>query len=126
MFRADPGGYEKLFNTPFLAQVPASQLTSIFSKYFADAGRCTGARLVGREGPNSGRFKFTFASGVAAAATLAIEASAPYLIAGLFLGPLTPGAGSLEDIIRDSKGLPGEKSFLFAKLAGAKIVPVAE
>ena len=79
-----PGDYGEALQRGLLAQVPESQLTAIFSDYFAKAGSLH-RRQVDRKGrPNSGRFELSFEHGDTVSANLTIEADAPHLVAGLF------------------------------------------
>src|SRR5450432_840279 len=98
LFYKEPGGYDKLFDPAFLALVSEARLTAKFSDYFARAGRCTGVKLMQTQGPNSGQFEFGFQNGATVAASLTIKGDGPHLIAGLFLGPLTPASTSPSEV----------------------------
>lgn len=125
LFRKDPGNYEKVFAPSFLAQVPTAQLTAIFQSIFDQAGKCTGFRITSSKGSDAAQLEFLFAKGTVSA-SLAIDPAAPHLIIGLFLHPLAPTAGSLDDVVHQLAALPGLTSFLFARLDGDKIKPLAQ
>src|SRR2546423_7942931 len=60
-FRQNPGDYEKLFATEFLAKIPAAQLTGIFTQYFSQLGRCTYTKVSKAQSGKAAEFGFTVA-----------------------------------------------------------------
>lgn len=123
-FRAAPGDYGKFFSPAFLAQVTPSQLTPVFTQYFAQLGSCTKATLIKSEGPDSGEFEFFFEKGLKVPSRLATDAAAPNLITSLWFGnPVSPSA-TLSDIVADLKTFPGETSLLVARLNGETMTPL--
>jgi beta-lactamase class A len=119
LFRATPGEYDKSFSTDFLNKVPASQLTAIFSGYFAQLGRCTTAKLTKPDGENGGDFEFIFEKGFSVPGKLSVSPAAPNLIDGLWLGNPASLSASLADLVNELKALPGETSLLIVRLDGS-------
>lgn len=126
LFRADPGGYDTLFAPALLAQVPAARLTQIFTLYAGNYGSVTATELVERAGADGGRFTFHFSKGYTVPATVTVDAAPPYRIVGLWLGPAAPAAASLDAIVGDLQKLPGQVSFLAARLDADTLAPLAE
>lgn len=124
-FRAAPGDYEKLFAPEFLAQVPPAQLTAIFKTYFDQAGRCTETKLGQTENPNAGDFTFIFEKSFSVPSKLAVSPTSPNLIVGLWLGNAVSLSSSLSDIVTELKALPGETSFLVARLDKDRVTTLA-
>lgn len=123
-FRAAPGDYEKILAPQFLTQVPPGQLTSIFTQYFTQLGSCSKATLVKADGPNSGEFEFLFEKGFRVPSRLATDPAGPNLITGLWLGNPVSASVTLNDIVAELKTLPGETSFLAARLNGESVAPI--
>jgi beta-lactamase class A len=123
-FRAAPGDFEKLFAPEFLTQVQPSMLTPVFTKYFSQLGRCMQTKLVKSEDPNSGEFNFIFEKGFSVSAKLNVSAASPGLIIGLAMGNPVSSSSSLNDIVNELKALPGETSFLVARLNDHSLVNV--
>lgn len=123
-FQAAPGGYEKFFATEFLTQVSPAQLTSIFTQYFSQLGRCTATKMTARQNNNAASFELAFEKGFNVAANISVNPVAPNLINGLWLGAPTSSSSSLADLVNELKALPGEKSFLVARLNDQGITPI--
>ena len=123
-FQAAPGGYDKLFAAEFLAQVSPTQLTSIFTQYFSQLGRCTAMKLIKAQDNNAAAFEFAFEKGFSVPANVSVSAVAPNLINGFWLGAPTSSSSSLADLVNELKALPGEKSFLVARLNDQGITPI--
>jgi beta-lactamase class A len=125
LFRENPGGYEQLFSKSFLAQVPPERLTAIFSYYYSICGRCVQLQPVDLSSQLTGKFSFIFEKKVSVPANFTVEAAAPNLISGLFLGNPVSLSTSLDQVIGEFKGLPGVSALLAVKLAGDKLETVA-
>jgi beta-lactamase class A len=115
-FRQTPGDYDKMFAPSFLAQVPASKLTEIFSDYFSKLGRCTQAKQTASLSAYAGRFDFIFEKGSSVSATLAIDSDEPRLLNGLLLGIPIRNSATLDEVVSELKTLPGETSLLITSL----------
>jgi hypothetical protein len=115
-----PGEYDKLFAPEFLAQVSPAQLTQIFKTYFDQAGRCTEAKLTKTEDGNSGDFNLVFEKGFSVPSKIAVGPDSPNLISGLWLGNAVKLSLSLNDIVTELRALPGETSFIVARLSNAE------
>ncbi len=125
LFSANSGGYEKLFTQSFLDQVPGVQLTGVFVKYHADLGRCTEAVETERK-DLEGKWSLLFERGYSVPVSVSVEAAAPHLIKGLWIGGPVRLAASLEVVAAEIKALPGEVSFLVAELANGAPKSIAE
>lgn len=123
LFSEDPegaveGGYEALFAPGFLSQVPKSQLTAISAQFFSDYGRVTDVQPREVQSATRGTFYFVFDKGFRAPATLAVDAEPPHRIVGFRIGVAEPveQAASLEEVTQEMAALPGEVSFLLARI----------
>lgn len=123
-FRAAPGDYEKVFAPDFLTQITPSQLTPVFTGYFAQLGKCTKATLTKSGGPDSGEFEFTFEKGFIVPSRLSVSATAPNLITSLWFGNPLSHSSTLSEIAAELKGFPGETSFLVVRLNGESMTPL--
>lgn len=124
LIRAAPGEYEKYFSKDFLAQVPPDKLTAIFAYYSSSVGPCMKAETTTLESPLAGKFNFV-CQRANVPVNLAVDAAEPHLIAGFVLGNPVSLSASLDDLIKEFKALPGESSFLVARLGNNQIEPVA-
>ena len=124
LFRANPEGYEELFEPEFLSIVPKARLTAIFTQYFSQLGRCTGVQLITPQGDNAGYFEFSFEKGFTVSVKLSVSATAPNLMDGLLLGTPVSKSSSLADIANELKTFPGETTFLVARLNNDSITPL--
>ena len=116
LFRQNPGDYEKLFAADFLAKIPAAQLTTIFTQYFSQLGRCTDTKVTTRQSDSAASLEFTFEKGFTVPVNISVVATAPNLIDGLWLGNPTSKSSTLDALVAELKTLPGETSFLVARL----------
>jgi hypothetical protein len=127
LFRAEPtqgleDGYASLFTQGFLNQVPAAQLTGLFTRYHAQYGSVTDVEPRSIENPTTGRFDLLFEKGFRVPIrSIQVEATPPHRIAGLRLGAAErveqiPSLSALADSVA---ALPGTSSFLLAELGGA-------
>ena len=123
-FRNNPGDYAALFAPEFLAQIPSDQLTQIFTAYFAQAGKCTEAKLTKTQDQNSGEFSLIFEKGFTVASRLSVNPASPNLIVSLWVGNPISSSSSLNDVVTALKALPGETSFLVARLGSDSLTPV--
>lgn len=115
-FRATPGGYESLFASDFLSEVPAKQLTQIFRGGFNQLGRCTQAKIIKAQDANSGNFSLIFEKGFSVPAEMSVNAGAPNLVTGLLLQDPVSTTTTLNDIVNELKALPGQTSFVVVRL----------
>lgn len=115
-FRATPGDYEKMFAPEFLAQVPPSQVTAIFTSYFGQLGACRDAKLDKKRDETSGDFTLTFEKAFAVQAKLSVNAASPNLIEGLWIGNPIAQSSSLSELVTRLKALPGDTSMIVARL----------
>ena len=86
LFRQNPAGYQELFAPEFLAKVPESQLTAIFTQYFGQLGHCSTTKITKRQTENAAEFEFRFAKGFSVPVNISVSAITPNLIDGLWLG----------------------------------------
>jgi len=94
LFRADPGGYEDLFAPAFLAQVPATALDGIFTRYHAQHGAVTATDVVGPFANGATIVRLRFEDGSQVLAQLSLESSPPHRVVGALIGPaFEPVAG---------------------------------
>lgn len=124
-FRAAPGDYQALFSPDFLRQVPPAQLDAIFASLFAQVGRSTRVSPGERQGAVAGKFELGFEKGFSIPVTMAVEPEPPHRVSQLLLGATIQSFASFDDIIGQLKALPGQKSFLFARLNGEAVEPIA-
>ena len=66
-----------------------------------------------------------FEKGFNVPANISVNAIAPNLINGLWLGNPTSSSASLANLVNELKALPGEKSFLVARLTDQGVTPIA-
>jgi beta-lactamase class A len=125
LFRENSAGYEAYFSTSFLAQVPPATLASVFVQYFASCGRCLRMEHVADEGPYRAKYTFVFEKKMSVPVNIAVDAADPHLITGLLFGTPVPQIASLEEVVSEFRKLPGNSSFLAARLSGDGIEPVA-
>ncbi len=125
LFREAPGGYEKVFAPSFLAQIQTAQLNAIFIDYFAKYGRCERIALVEAKSADAGRFEFFFAKGYSAPVAVQLDAAAPHLVAGFFIGNAARLAATREEVVTVFGALPGATSFMAARFDGARLEPLA-
>ena len=123
-FRQNPGDYERLFATEFLAKIPAAQLTAIFTQYFSQLGRCTTTKVSKAQSENAAEFEFRFEKGFRVQVNISVNAPAPNLIDSLWFGNPTSLASSLSDLTNELKTLPGETSILVARLSDESMIPL--
>lgn len=88
LFRADPGGYERVFAEPFLSQIPAASLNQIFTGVHAEHGRAIDAEVIGPFTGGASIVRLHFEDGTAALVQLAIEPAPPHRVTGAQLGPV--------------------------------------
>ncbi|HEY3355600.1 MAG TPA: serine hydrolase [Polyangia bacterium] len=125
LVRPSPGGWEQLFTREFLAQVPPPRLTAIFMDLHAKYGPVVKTVLVTREQPGAAQFELTLQRGFSVPLRLVVDAAAPHLVTGLLLGQPVRQAASLAEVAQLLRALPGEVSFLAARLDGARLEPLA-
>src|SRR2546423_3070186 len=107
-FRQNPGDYEKLFAPEFLANIPAAQLTGIFTQFFSQLGRCTTAKVSKAQSENEAEFDLRFEKGFRVPVDISVNATAPNLIDSLRFGNPASSSSSLSDLANELKTLPGE------------------
>lgn len=122
----NPAGIEKLFNKDFLKQVPADKLSGIMKYYYSQCGAPLKIEPVKITSAYSAKYDYFFEKNYTVTVTLSVEQKEPYLISGLFFGVPVSYAADYKEFIEQLKKLPGETSFLAAKLDKDKLVPVAE
>jgi beta-lactamase class A len=122
LFRNDPSDYQNIFTPDFLAQVPPAQLTAIFKQYFSQTGRVTKTNVVARKDQYAARFEFVFEKNFSVPVDLGVESNEPYRINYLLFGNPVPLSNTLDDISKEIKTLPGDTSFLVARLGAEGIV----
>lgn len=123
-FRQNPGDYEKLFAPDFLAKIPAAQLTGLFTQYFSQLGRCVATKVSKVQGETAAEFEFRFEKGFRVPVNVSVNATAPNLIDGLWLGSPTSLSSSLSDLANELKTLPGETSILVVRLNDDGMTPL--
>jgi beta-lactamase class A len=115
-FRATPGDYEKLFDPEFLAKVPPDRLTPIFTGYFKQLGPCVQTKLAKTQDLNGAEFNFIFEKAFSVPVKLVVNGTGPNLISGFIIGNPVSTSSSLSDLVTELKTLPGDTSFLVARL----------
>jgi hypothetical protein len=125
LFRADPGNYEKYFSKDFLDQVTPDKLTGGFTLFYSSFGRVVKIEPLEISSPYHARFSFITEKKMSIPVTVTVEEAEPHLISGLWLGNPTSISGTLTSLTEEFKSLPGESSFLIAKLNGDKLETVA-
>jgi Beta-lactamase enzyme family len=126
LFSADPGGYDTLFSSDFLNQVPASQLTTIFSDYFNKYGGVVRWNYLDSSKIWGAKVRLALSKGFSVDLSIAASESGNHLITGLLLGAATPQLGTLDDIVTKMSKLRGTAGFLAAKLTTNGIEPLAK
>jgi len=125
LFRADPGGYEQIFSASFLGSVSPATLTSLFTGQYAGFGRCLRANVVSASNPETAKLEFLFEKGFSVPGNLSIDPAEPHLITGLWFGAAVRLLATIGDVVNGMKELPGEVSFLAARLGVKGIEPLA-
>lgn len=87
LFTEEPSGYEDVFGDAFLAQVPHATLNQLFSGYHSEHGTVARAEVIGPFAGGATIVRFHFADGAAAILQFGLEPTAPYRVAGAFIGP---------------------------------------
>lgn len=126
LFRAEPSGYDSLFAPGFLARVPAARLTQIFRDYHEKYGEVSGFVRTEAKGPYAGSYRLTMAGGYGIPLQISVESSPPHLVQGLWIGVAVPLSGSLEEAVAALDSLPGQLSFLAARLGEGAPEAVAQ
>ena len=119
LFGDAPPNVEALFAPSFLRQVSAGQLRALVEQLTAKLGPLSTRALEEELGAGAARYRFTFTRGFAVAVTLRLGGAAPHLVEGLLFGPPVRLAADLDEIVRELRELPGEVSFLLARVDAA-------
>lgn len=119
--------YDTIFAPPFLQQLPPKQLDAVVAQVSA-WGKITKVAMTATPAPNgapasSAVFQLSTDKGTAIPMTLVLG-DAPNLVIGLFFGAPTRTSGTLDDVLREVRALPGHASVLVARLDGSRIVPI--
>jgi len=123
---AEPRIDRELYDPAFLQAVPPAQLQALGAQLFAACGAVTDLVLVESQSEWSGRFEAGTAKGFALPITLTVAAAPPHRIVGLFFGPPVPQLASLDEVVAALGELPGQVTFLAARLRdGAGPEPLA-
>jgi hypothetical protein len=125
LFRATPGGFEGLFAKEFLARVTPPRLTSILMDLHQKFGPVRRTVLTARDRPDTASYDFILQQGYSVPVRLTVADAAPHLITNLLVGAPVRLAATLEEIVRELRALPGEVSFLAARLERAGPRPLA-
>ena len=119
----------ELFAPSFLAAVPPERMRLIVQQLLSQLGPVTSTGVTERTSEFAGKWRFTHEKGYATPVTISIEPAAPHRVVGLVFAPPTRLAGSLDDIAAELRTLPGQVSFLVARVddaPGASPVALAQ
>lgn len=119
----DPG---ELFAPSFLAAVPAERVRALSQQLLQQLGPVTTTSVTERTGELAGKWRFHHARGFATPVTISIEPAAPHRIVGLFLATPSRLAASFDELAAELRALPGQVSWLVARLDERRIVPLAQ
>ncbi|KAF0250290.1 MAG: beta-lactamase [bacterium] len=125
LFRNAPTGYEKIFAKSFLDQVPNAQLTQIFTDFFNQLGRCVKTNHLTSDSPGVDKFDLIFEKGFSVPMTIVVDANEPHYISSLLLGNPSPLVSNFNQLLANLKKLPGETSFIAAKIKDGKLETLA-
>jgi hypothetical protein len=125
LFRTAPGGYDTIFDADFLNQIPAAQLTAIFTQYVSNYGNVTRWHYIDISKPWSAKLRIETSKGFAVDLSLAATEGGKHLLHGLLLSAATPQTRTLPDVVDTLKGFPGMTAFLAATLSSSGIESIA-
>ncbi len=125
LISAAPSGFDTVFASSFLAQVPAARLTPLFIQLLAQTGKVLRVTPSQITGPTSGKFDLVTDKGFTIPATISIDAGAPNLVNGLLFGTPVPLAVNFAALVAEFGKLPGTVSFVAARLDTEQIIPIA-
>jgi beta-lactamase class A len=115
LFSADPKGFDTVFSDYFLSQIPPTQLTQIFTQFYSQYGKVTEFQRDTLQGPLAAKYGYVFEKGYRVPVSISLNAKAPHLIEGLWLGQPTKLATSLADVVNQLKQLKGVTSLHVSK-----------
>ena len=108
------GDLDQMFNDPFLAQVPATQLRAISQQLTGQYGAPRAVRIE-QQGPFRGIIHIETDRGLISM-NLVLEPVPPHLISGLLVTNTQPSGDNLASVIDEIKGLPGQSAVAVARL----------
>lgn len=118
---APPGG---VFTPAFLAQVPEAQIRGVIAQFTAQYGAVRGLEGVDAASPYAGLIHIRYERALVHM-QLAIEPAPPHLVHGLQLTGADMAGDSMESVLAELSTLPGQVSFVIARLGPAAPVPTS-
>ncbi len=127
LFRDNPTGYDTLFTSGFLAEVPADRLTAIFSPYYTSYGKIVGWNYIDSSHQWSAKARLRTSKHYTIELTIDLADSGSHLIDGLLLGLASPELKSLAEVRNKFAKMRGVTAMMIARLQDdGKIVPIEE
>jgi hypothetical protein len=120
----DSADFASVFAPTFLAQVPPARMTALFGQ-LRSLGPVERVEVLERQGPGQGRVRLVTRNGYGIPLRLVAAAEAPNLVTGLFIEPPVRLAATLQEVTDSLRALPGQVSFLIARLHGDSLHTLA-
>lgn len=117
LMKPGAGEYDKFFSKSLLAQLPAKQLSVIFTYYSTTLGRCLKVEPTNLAGPLTGTFTFIFEKDVKVPANIQVDSAEPHLIISFWLGSPVGSKPSVPDEKREFN----ERELTFAGVGGLNL-----
>ena len=117
--------FDKLFAPSFLAQIPATQLQSIFFRMVAETGGCVGHEILERPSPLSARVRWSFERGHTVEGVIGISEPSGAIVLLNFGLPSRP-ADTWQDLSTAIAALPGASSFELREVPSGRVLAAHE
>ena len=113
------------FEPAFLQAVPVPKIVALCAGIHAQGGAVRGTSLVERSSEWQARYDVDLERGFGMSLTMVLSSAPPHRVSGLWFGALAPALPSLDAVAKAIGELPGQTTFLVARLGDGPPQPVA-